>query len=225
MTTRILRRGYLHFSLYAEQTMGMPAVRTDFTPRRRWTAAQVRDLMDESRHWPRYELIGGELLVTPSPGWPHQIAVTEFWQCIDAYVIAQKVGIAVTSPADLELKVGTITQPDVFVVPKADLSDTDVTPKWADVSGLVLAIEIISPSSVRTDRIIKRDFYLDAGVAEYWIVDLEARIVERWIPSRETPELARTSLEWLPAGAATSLTLDLTDLFERIWAKYRLVFK
>jgi Uma2 family endonuclease len=214
----------LHFSSSAEQNMGMPAVRTDSTPHRRWTTAQVRDLMDESRHWPRYELIDGELVVTPAPGYPHQIAVGEFLQFIKPYTLAEKVGIAVTSPADLELRVGTITQPDVFVIPKAMFSDSEATPNWSDVTGLVLAIEIISPSSISTDRITKRDFYLGAGVAEYWIVDLDARIVERWIPSRETPELARTSLEWLPAGAASSLTIDLAELFERIWRQHRLLF-
>lgn len=225
MTKHIVRRGYLHFSLNAEQTMGMPAVRAHPTPHRRWTTAQVRDLIDESRHWPRYELIGGELIVTPSPGYPHQIAVTEFWKAIDEYALAQQVGIALTSPSDLELKVGTITQPDLFVVPKAEFSDSDATPKWSDISALVLAVEIISPSSVRTDRITKRDFYLDAGVAEYWIVDLDARLVERWIPSRETPDLARTSIEWLPAGAASGLTINLTEVFDVIWAKHRSLFK
>ena len=205
--------------------MGMPAVRTDSTPHRRWTTAQVRDLMDESRHWPRYELIDGELIVTPAPGFPHQIAIGEFLQFIKPYTLAEKVGIAVPSPADLELKPGTITQPDVFVIPKAAFTDSDTTPKWSDVTGLLLAIEIISPSSVRTDRITKRDFYLGAGVAEYWIVDLDARIVERWFPSRETPELARTSLEWLPAGAKSILTINLTELFDSIWAQYRLLFR
>src|SRR5258706_10954997 len=220
-----LRHAHLRFSSSAEQNMGMPAVRTDSTPHRRWTTAQVRDLMDESRHWPRYELINGELIVTPSPGYPHQIAVDEFWQCIKPFALTQKLGIAVTSPSDLELKVGTITQPDVFVIPKAAFTDSDATPNWSDVTALVLAVEIISPTSVRRDRIIKRDFYLSAGVAEYWIVDLDARIVERWFPSRETPELARASLEWLPAGAASSLTIDLAELFERIWRQHRLLFR
>ena len=42
--------------------MGMPAEKI-----RRWTTAEVRDLMDESRPWPRYELIDGQLIVTPAP--------------------------------------------------------------------------------------------------------------------------------------------------------------
>ena len=49
----------------------MPAIR------RRWTTAEVRSLMDESRAWPRYELIGGELLVTPAPRGTHQLVVVE----------------------------------------------------------------------------------------------------------------------------------------------------
>ena len=107
--------------------MGMPAITIDSPPRRRWTTAQVRDLMDESRAWPRYELIDGELIVTPSASYPHQIAVTEIWRAIEGYALAQRVGQAVTSPADLELQPGTITQPDVFVLPAAAFPDTDDT--------------------------------------------------------------------------------------------------
>lgn len=49
----------------------MPAIR------RRWTTVEVRSLMGESRAWPRYELIGGELLVTPAPRGAHQLVVDE----------------------------------------------------------------------------------------------------------------------------------------------------
>ena len=201
--------------------MGMPALSTDSPPRRRWTTAQVRDLIDESRAWPRYELIDGELIVTPSASYPHQIAVSEILLAIKKYSFAQKVGLAVCSPADLELQTGTITQPDVFVVPASVFRDTDDPPTWADVTALLLAVEIISPSSVRTDRIIKRDFYLRAGVAEYWIVDLDARIVERWVPAGETPEILRTTLEWKPVGAAAALIVDLAELFNTIWTQHR----
>jgi Uma2 family endonuclease len=181
----------------------------------------VRDLIDESRAWPRYELIDGELIVTPSASYPHQIAVGEILLAIKEYVLAEKVGLAVCSPADLELQPDTITQPDVFVLPAAAFPETDDTPSWADFTDLLLAVEIISPSSVRTDRIVKRDFYLRAGVAEYWIVDLDARIVERWMPDRETPEILRGIFEWKPAGADSPLIIDLVELFNTIWTQHR----
>jgi Uma2 family endonuclease len=201
--------------------MVMPAIRPEQSIRRRWTTAQVRDLIDESRPSPRYELIGGELIVTPSPGWPHQIAVTEIVMALAKYLELQDAGLALSSPADLELKPETITQPDVFVTPRRIPGNLDEVPTWADIKSLALAVEVISPGSVRIDRIVKRDFYLDAGVAEYWIVDLDARIVERWRPSQETPEVLRTSLEWQPVGADSPLTVDLAELFERIWTKHR----
>ena len=193
--------------------MGMPAIQ------RRWTTADVRELTREDRPWPRYELIAGELLVTPAPGSIHQIAATEIWSLLNAYLEREPVGLAVVSPADLELKPGTITQPDVFVVPAETRIAADVL-QWPDVKSLLLAVEVLSPSTLRTDRVKKRDFYLDNGVEEYWVVDLDARIVERWRPAQETPELTRDRLEWAPHMRAP-LVIDLPALFERIQKKLR----
>ncbi len=193
--------------------MGMPAIR------HHWTTAEVRALMDEARAWPRYELIGGELFVTPAPGVIHQVAVTEIWRLISDYVERERLGIALTSPADIELEAGTITQPDVFVIPAGILRRRKPAPSWSDVTALLLSVEIISPSSVRTDRVEKRDYYLGVGVPEYWIVDLDARIVERWTASRATPRVESTRFEWMPDGAAAALVIDAPALFNRIWGK------
>jgi Uma2 family endonuclease len=201
--------------------MGMPATRRDSPTNHRWTTAEVRLLIDESRHWPRYELIGGELIVTPAPAIPHQFAVNEIFVVLRNYLEGEDAGAATTSPADLELKPDTITQPDVFVLPARVASKPGQPLTWADVKGLILAVEIISPSSVRIDRVIKRDFYLSAGVLEYWIVDLDARMIERWTPSRDRPDVLQTSLEWMPPGAKSSLTIDVAQLFDRIRAQYQ----
>lgn len=195
----------------AEQTMGMPAIR------RRWTTAEVRSLMDESRAWPRYELIGGELLVTPAPRGAHQLVVVELVVLLYEYLGREQVGTVITSPADLELQPGTITQPDVFVVPATTRPAGDQL-EWSDVTALLLAVEVLSPSSVRTDRVEKRDFYLDANVAEYWVIDVDARIVERWTPAQETPVIMRDRMTWAPAGAEP-LVIDMTALFDRVAVK------
>ena len=193
--------------------MGMPAIR------RHWTTAEVRALMDESRPWPRYELIDGELLVTPSPGRPHQLAVTEIVVLLHQYLREEPIGVAFVSPADLELRPGTITQPDVFIVPVGSVGTTTGEDQWSDVRSLLLAIEVISPSSIRTDRVTKREYYMDAGVPDYFIVDLSARIVEWWSPDRETPRVLRDRLVWHPDGAEQPLTVSLPNLFDEISGK------
>lgn len=196
--------------------MAMPARLT-----RRWTTGDVRALMDESRAWPRFELIGGELLVTPAPAGPHQVAVTELVRLVGEYCDAERVGVALVSPSDLELIPGTITQPDVFVLPYSVLPEGDEPFGWPMVSALRLVIEVISPSSVHTDRVVKRDHFLSADVEEYWVVDLEARMVERWLKERETPIAVRERLAWHPVPAAAPLTIDLPAFFARIAGRLR----
>ena len=189
----------------------MPAVR------RRWTPDDVRSLMDETRAWPRYELIAGELVVTPAPGIAHQVIVTELWALLDTYLKRNQIGLALVSPSDVELQPDTITQPDVFVVPIRQ-DPVERTARWSDIRSLLLAVEVLSPSSLRTDRVEKRDLYLDAGVPVYWVVDLDARVVERWTPSHATPEILRTELTWPPANS-DPLIIDLPALFERVARK------
>jgi Uma2 family endonuclease len=190
--------------------MGMPA------HARRWTAAEVRELTDEQRHWPRYELIDGELLVTPSPRPMHQVAVSMLLRAIAEYVDAQNLGVTLTSPSDLELEEDTVTQPDVFVIPREYSHDSGPFREWSQVRGLLLAIEVLSPSSIRTDRVTKREFFQRVGVPEYWVVDLDARMVERWRPRDVSPEMMRDRLEWLPAKATEPMLLDLPRFFTRV---------
>ena len=184
-----------------------------------WTAAAVRELTREDRPWPRYELIDDELLVTPAPRGPHQAAVIELWRLLDDYALPRRIGVSMISPADLELRPGTITQPDVFVIPRG-VARTTRTPEWSDVTALLLAVEVLSESSVRTDRELKLAFYLANHVAEYWVVDTDARVVERWRTNDSLPEILRESLVWQPT-AAEPLTIDVPALFDRIEARWQ----
>ena len=101
----------------AEQIMAMPA-EVD----RRWTAREVRDLIAAAPlATPRYELVDGELLVTPSPGAPHQLAITRLFAVLIPYLDRERVGQVLSSPSDVELERDLITQPDLFVVPRGEL--------------------------------------------------------------------------------------------------------
>jgi Uma2 family endonuclease len=190
--------------------MGMPAIR------HRWTPAQVRELIDKTpRHWPRYELIDGELVVTPSPAPPHQVAVSKLMELLIPYVKAERLGVVLTSPSDVELEPESITQPDVFVVPSGTFPETEFA-SWKQVTRLLLAIEVLSPASMESDRKWKRNLYLRNRVLEYWIVDLDAKVIEQWIPFRETPQILSESISWMPDAAANALTIDLPAFFEEI---------
>jgi Uma2 family endonuclease len=77
-------------------------------------------------------------------------------------------------------------------------------------------VEILSPSTARFDRIVKRRRFQKAGI-EYWIVDLDARAVERWRPQDERPEIVDERLTWHPEGAARPLKLELVQFFREVW--------
>jgi len=184
--------------------MGMPATQP------RWTAEMLRALPEDGK---RYEIVRGELLVTPAPSWTHQGAVTFLLRVIANHLHARRVAEVRTAPADVELEADSIVQPDIFVVPRVE----GRTPRrWADVGRLLLAVEILSPSSARADRIVKRGLYLAHDIAEYWIVDLDARFIERWRPGDERPEIITERLEWSDVPDVAPLVIEVQSFFAEV---------
>ena len=175
-----------------------------------WTAAEARALPDDGK---RYEVIDGELLVTPAPRLVHQRTVLRLSRVIDEYVRAHRIGETLCSPADIELSLDTLVQPDIFVAPPVNGRRPH---DWTEIRGLLLAVEVLSPSTARYDRVTKRRFFSHVGVGEYWIVDADARVVERWRAGESRPELVDERLEWRPEGAPESLVLDLAGFFSDV---------
>ena len=87
------------------------------TLKRRWTADDLRDLPDDGN---RYEVIDGELFVTPAPSWMHQRAAAELFRMIAAYLEREPHADVLLAPADVSFSRTRIVQPDVFVVPLVD---------------------------------------------------------------------------------------------------------
>jgi Uma2 family endonuclease len=190
--------------------MGMSASTHD---PERWTAQRVRDeLLDDARPTPRYEFIDGELLATPSPNYPHQRAVRELLLAMHPYVERHAIGEILSSPSDIEVEPDTIVQPDLYVF----APDDPHVRRWSSADRMLLAVGIRSPSSVGHDRVRKRRFYARVGVPEYWVVDLDARVVERTRPGDDRIALCAQTLRWQPGGAAEPLVIDLVELFRRV---------
>ena len=122
------------------------------------------------------------------------------------YLRTQHVGHVITSPSDVELEPEFITQPDIPVVPMAEWQR--VAAEGFPIHELLLAVEVLSPSSSRHDRVRKRPHY-QRHVPDYWIVDLDARLIERWAPADERPELLIETLAWHPVGATTPFVMDI----------------
>jgi Uma2 family endonuclease len=176
----------------------------------KWTAELARALPDDGN---RYEVLDGELFVTPAPALLHQRALLELYDRLKPYVVAHGLGEALLSPADIEFSPKRLVQPDLFVIPDAPGGRRKA---WREVKSLLLAVESLSPTTARADRIKKRKIYQDEGVPEYWIIDPDARAFERWRPSDERPEILADTLVWHPRAEIEPLTIDLEEYFTAV---------
>ncbi len=183
--------------------MAMPAI-----DGHRWTADEVRALPDEPGK--RFECVDGELLVSPGPRLPHQSAMFLISRGLDAYCIESGVGSVFNGPGELELDQFTLVQPDVVVLP---LVAGKRAQSEEEAGQPLLFVEVLSPSTARHDRVVKRRRYQRYGV-EYWIVDLEARLAERWTPQGSGPEIVLDTLAFHPAGVGSALRIALQPLIE-----------
>ena len=113
---------------------------------RRWTREAVLALPDDGN---RYELLDGELLVSPSPQPTHQRAVWALNKRIHPYVDQHGLGEAGLAPSDLDLKSGQSLQPDLFVVEVAPPAPGQ-PPAWSDFGIPLLVVEVLSPSTRST---------------------------------------------------------------------------
>lgn len=172
-----------------------------------FTADMVRAMPDDGN---RYEVVWGELLVTPAPVRRHQRVVGHLHAALYAYCARTNVGEALMSPADISWDVDSLVQPDIFVV-----APEHAHHEWKDIRHLRLVVEVLSPSTARQDRFQKRKLYQANGVEVLWLVDPDRRLVETWTPKQMLPVVETKRLTWRPPEAPEELHVELKDLFER----------
>jgi Uma2 family endonuclease len=125
-----------------------------------WTVADLEALPDDGR---RYELLDGALLVTPAPIPVHQRVIGKLFRLLaEACPPSMEVFFA---PLDWQPDRRTSLEPDLLVVRNEDVGPKNIT------EPLVLAVEVLSPTTRRKDLLLKRSRYEDGEVSSYWIVD------------------------------------------------------
>src|SRR6266550_4347334 len=133
-----------------------------------WTAEMVRQLPDDGN---RYEVVYGELLVTPAPRLDHQLLVSRLAVAIANYLEHEPVGVMLTSPAAISWGQDVLVQPDVFVIPLDEARTGD----WSKLRSLLVVAEVLSPTTARADRFTKRRRYQEARVPGWMVQTSRSR--------------------------------------------------
>lgn len=170
-----------------------------------WTREMVLALPEDGN---RYETVHGELFVSPAPRVLHEVVRTRLMLLVGNYLESQPVG-QLFGIGDISWGDDTLVQPDLFVVPLEEAR----TMIWASMQSLMIAVEVLSPSSVRADRFAKRRLYQEVGIPVYWVVDADTHSVEVWTPVLRFPVTETERLNWQPTGASTPLVIELHELF------------
>lgn len=179
------------------------------TSRNDWTVEQLAALPEDGN---RYEVVDGELLVSPSPSLRHQDAIGELFVLLREYARRNSLH-SVVAPADVTFSPRRLVQPDLLVAPFVNGRQPS---RLEEIRHLVLAVEVLSPATARADRYVKRWLYQSEGVDEYWIVEPAARLVERWRLGDEEPEILVESLTWNAREGGEPLVIDLVSYFRSV---------
>lgn len=158
----------------------------------------------------RYELLGGQLLVTPAPGPHHQVILGRLMMRLSGYLGPEGPAIIVT-PGVIQLEDHTQLEPDLLVVPAGMADETS----WRRIAGWWLAVEVSGRDSKVYDRDFKRAAYLRLGVREVWRLDLMDQQIHRSRSGEVSEVPCADQLRWHPPEMAEALVLPVPALFGR----------
>lgn len=149
---------------------------SEYPEQGKWTYDDWARLPDDRT---RYEVIDGELYMTPPPSISHQFATANLLDAMSTFVRARRLGFVLPSPLGVRLPNQPVpVQPDIVFVSSARKA---IIGKEYIEGVPDLVVEILSPSNWIYDRHEKFDLYQSAGVPEYWIVDYRAKTVEVFV--------------------------------------------
>lgn len=160
----------------------------------------------------RYEILEGQLIVSPSPTYRHQRVSMKLGTALDRYLTKSNVGESLAAPMDVYLSLHDVVQPDLLVVLN---EHTEIIQNHGIMGAPDLVIEILSPSSIETDFLRKSRLYERFGVQEYWIVNPEGETVS--VQTRDEDRFVLTGEygrdDTLRSRLLDDFALDLASIF------------
>ncbi|NBB75650.1 MAG: Uma2 family endonuclease [Bacteroidetes bacterium] len=161
-----------------------------------------------------YELIHGELVMSPSPTPFHQIIQSNLHFALSQFVRNGDYGRVLTAPMDVRLSEEDTVQPDLLFIATERRA---LIGEKAIEGAPDLIVEILSPSTAYRDLTTKKRLYEQHGVREYWTVDPDTQAVEVHV---NTDDGFTQRARVVESGTAASTLLDgfhvdLADLFPR----------
>ena len=171
---------------------------------KRWTLEELHSLPDDGN---KYELVRGQLFVTPPPNLEHETILARLSRILEPYVATHGLGFVYRPRSVLRFE-GSEVEPDLMVRPRPRELRVD----WDQAPVPMLVVEVLSGSTRRRDRQDKRELYAEAGVDEYWIVDPERHFITVAHPDGREETVSDT-LTWRPRTAGPALVIRLEDVF------------
>jgi Uma2 family endonuclease len=174
---------------------------------KRWTYEEYYKLEDDQR----YEIIDGQLLMAPAPDTWHQDWLGDLYTLLRAFVKKHQLGRLFMAPVDVVLDEENTVQPDLVFVATNNLG---IIQRRAIFGTPDLLVELVSPSSVRRDRVEKMKLYARFGVKEYWIGDAAKRSLDILTLTKDRYELRCSAKEKgrLSSLVLTGLKFDLAEV-------------
>lgn len=174
-----------------------------------WTYSEFARLPDDGN---RYEVIAGELYVTPAPRPRHELISQRLNRHLDDFVNEHGLGWVFTAPIDVLFADGEYVEPDLVFVRRERvgiISDRGIE------AAPDLVVEILSGSTAPIDRGPKLRQYARFGVPLYWIVDPEAGHVEvfRLQEDPHRPVVHAETVTWTPVVGGPVLSIEVPPLF------------
>lgn len=183
---------------------------TPLSPSSRLGPYRIRDYQ-ELPDRPRCELIHGRFYLSPSPTPLHQMVVFLLARLL-ARAVEPQGGLVLPAPLDVVLAGHSAVQPDVIYVSR---DRRDIVGERIEGAPDLL-VEVLSPGTVRRDRLEKLALYAESGVREYWIVDPEERQIEFLIHQGGRFVVALPADDEYHSEVLPEVTLDLAELWRRV---------